>query len=198
MESNETYIVASLEDAKARELGRIISNENARAILSLLSKKNATESEISQELKIPLPTVNYNIKQLMKNNLIIIRGFFYSKKGNKINVYTLAKKFILIAPKGVSISASKIKSILPAALIAAGLAGLIRLFYAFKPVTMAAKTATPLYAEGAKEAATTIAAAAAPAAAPGIASSATPYALFFLAGALCALGIYLIFNWKRK
>lgn len=188
--ADETYIVASLEDAKARELGQIMSNENSRAILSLLAKKNATQSEISQELKIPLPTVDYNIKQLMKSNLISIRGFYYSKKGNKINVYTLAKKFILIAPKGVSISASKIKSILPAALITLGAAGLIKLFFSMQQ-KMAVTTA-PLYSEGAKEIA-----AAAPSVQTAISSS-TPYALFFLAGAVVALGIYLLFNWRKK
>jgi len=188
--ADETYIVASLEDAKARELGQIISNANARSILSLLAKKNATQSEIAQELKIPLPTVDYNMKQLMKSNLISVRGFYYSKKGNKINVYTLAKKFILIAPKGVSISASKIKSILPAALITIGAAGLIKLF--FSRTYMASTSNVMPAAEGAKE--TMIAAAPAQTAI----SLSTPYALFFIAGALAALGLYLLFNWKKK
>jgi predicted transcriptional regulator len=191
--ADETYIVASLEDAKARELGQIISNANARAILSLLSKKNATQSEISQELRIPLPTVDYNMKQLMKNNLIMVRGFFYSKKGNKINVYALAKKFILIAPKGVSISGSKIKSILPAALIAAGLAGIIRLFYSR---TLFASVGTASKAASAESLAM-------PALDTSVqtvthVTNATPYALFFLAGAIIALGVYLAFSWKRK
>lgn len=187
--ADETYIVASLEDAKARELGQIISNANARSILGLLSKKNATQSEISQELKIPLPTVDYNMKQLMKSGMTTISGTFYSKKGNKVNVYTLAKKFILIAPKGVSISGSKIKSILPAALITFGVAGIIKLFYAMQPMRTAAM---PSYAEGAKA----MAAEAAPAQAA--INLSTPYALFFIAGALLALGIYLIFNWRRR
>jgi DNA-binding transcriptional ArsR family regulator len=189
--SDETYIVASLEDAKARELGQIMSNENSRAILSLLAKKNATQSEISQELKIPLPTVDYNMKQLMKSGMITINGTFYSKKGNKINVYTLAKKFILIAPKGVSISASKIKSILPAALITLGAGGIIKLFYSMQPVRMAATAEKAASAEAL--------------AAPSFAASpsawqnlSTHYALFFIAGALAALGIYLIFNWRRR
>jgi len=190
--ADETYIVASLEDAKARELGQIMSNANARAILGLLAKKNSTQSEISQELKIPLPTVDYNMKQLMKSGMITIIGTFYSKKGNKINVYTLAKKFILIAPKGVSISGSKIRSILPAALITIGAAGIIKLFYSMRQ-TMSA----PSYAyEGTKIMAAE-AATAAPAGAAAINMS-TPYALFFVAGALLALGIYLLSNWKKR
>ena len=200
MANESAYIVASLEDAKAKELGQIISNGNARKILNFLASKNATETEMSKELKIPLPTIDYNIKQLMKAGMITINGTFYGKKGNKTNVYAIAKKLILIAPKGVSLTRSRIRSILPAAFITAGLAGLIKLF--FSNAFMARANNNIAYSSqlGATEGAKDMAATAAPSInmnAPQLAA-ASHYALFFLAGALLALGIYLVFEWRRK
>lgn len=191
--ANETYIVASLEDEQAKQLGQIISNANARAILSLLAKKRATESEMANELKLPLSTVNYNIKQLLKTGLITIAGSYYSKKGNRVNVYGLAKKFILIAPKGVSISGSKIKSILATVLIIAGIAGLIKLFFSR---TFARQIAEQRIVEAPEAPMAAIDAALAPEA--PLALQATHYALFFLVGALIALGLYLLFSWRRR
>lgn len=190
MVNESTYIVASLEDARAKQLGQIISNEKARKILNLLTKKRATESEIAKALKIPISTVNYNIKQLLKAGLITVKGSFYSKKGNKVNVYSLAKKLILIAPKGVSVARSKIKTILPAAIITAALAGLIKLFYSMPFRTRMAIDKAAGIMPGAEEAA------AFPTAVPTIPS--THYALFFLAGALIALGIFMLISWRKK
>lgn len=196
MVNESAYILASLEDGRAKQLGQIISNEKARKILNLLTKKRATESEIAKELKIPISTVNYNIKQLLKAGLITIKGSFYSKKGNKMNVYSLAKKLILIAPKGVSVTRCKIKSILPAALITAALAGIIKLFY-----SMPFQTRMEVDAGKAGEFMETLPAVEEAAAFPVEVTtiiSSTHYALFFLAGALIALGIYILISWRKK
>lgn len=192
--ADETYFVASLEDTKAKELGQIISNEKARAILNLLARKNAIQTEIAKELKIPLSTVDYNIKQLMKSGLVTIKGFYYSKKGNKINVYSLAKKFILIAPKGVSIKGSKIKSILLTALITLGTAVIIKLFFMRQTMSIATEKAAES-AESGVIPVTEIAKAQVPATISLVSSN---YALFFLAGALVALSIYLLLNWRKR
>lgn len=191
MVNESTYIVASLEDKKAKQLGQIISNEKARKILSLLAKKRATESEISRELKLPISTTNYNMKQLLKAGLITIKGSYYSKKGNKVNVYSIAKKLILIAPKAVSIARSKIKTILPAALIAAALAGIVKLIYSVPfQMRMAADKAIGIM-PAAEEVARV------PLEIP-VQTFSTQYALFFLAGALIALGIYMLISWRKK
>jgi len=188
--ANETaYIVASLEDKKAKDLGQVISNENTRKILNLLTKKNATETEISKELNIPLSTIHYNIKQLLKTGLINIKGFYYSKKGNKINVYTLAKKLILIAPKGISVTRSKIKTILPTIFIALALSLFIKLFYSFRTVYLRTTF-------GAQK--TLVAAESTAGQMITVAQISTYYALFFLLGALLGLGIYLLFTWRKR
>ena len=194
MVNQSAYIVASLEDKKSKALGNIISNEKTRAILNLLTKKNATESEIASELGMPLSTVNYNIKSLLKAGMINIKGFYYSKKGNKINVYTLAKKLILIAPKGISLARSKIKTILPTVLIAAAVSGIIKLFYSIQSRTYAQATLAEGTREVAEKAVETVGAISA---AQQILVS-TYHALFFLFGALFALGIYLLFSWRKK
>ena len=56
-----------LEDEKSKELATIISNSTSRKILNYLSTKDeVSESDISKELKLPLSTIHYNLKQLKK------------------------------------------------------------------------------------------------------------------------------------
>jgi len=192
------YIVASLEDEKAKELGQIIANETTRKILNLLTKKNTNESEIAKELGIPISTVHYNIQQLLKAGLVKIKGFYYSPKGNKVNVYTLTRKLILIAPQGTNLVRSKIKNILPVLLITFGISVAIKLIYPATNLAMRAEMVERT-AEGVKKVLGTAAEAAggATGAVPilsNITRLATNYAAFFFGGSLLALLLYLLFT----
>ena len=112
------YILLSLGDEKSKHISQSISNKSARKILSYLSnKKDASETEISEKLKINLTTVHYNLQNLKKAGLIEGKHFKWSPKGNKIYYYSLANKFIVIAPKKSSFRET-LNKILPIALIA--------------------------------------------------------------------------------
>lgn len=126
MANEEKYILVSLEEDKAKDLANVISNTTSRKILDYLStKEEASETEISKELNLPLSTIHYNLQQLKKNNLVETKHFMYSDKGKKIEFYRVVKKFIVIAPK---YSSSLLKNMLPLFLISAFVAWLIQLF----------------------------------------------------------------------
>ena len=193
---DETFMLLSMKDSKS--VANAMSNETSQKIISYLAeKKEATESEIAKALKVPLPTVHYNIQQLKKAKLVDAKEFFWSKKGKKMKIFTIAKKFIIISPDSSERTLSKLKNILPVTLLSFIGAGAIHFYQtskqgamdiiasdipAMKIVPMAGKSAAsecvaPITQE------------------PNL-------ALWFLAGALIAIGAGSLFaianNFKQK
>ena len=126
--SSEKYILFSLEDEKSKKLGEAISNPTCKKILALISEKELSEEDISKELKVPINTVEYNLKKLLHSGLIEkSKDFFWSKRGKKIPVYKIANKLIVISPKNSNLS-SKLKNILPVALFSGILTLLISVY----------------------------------------------------------------------
>ena len=111
------FDLIDFNDDKARDLAEIMGNKTSRKILDYLKKNEATETEISQELKLPGSTVNYNIKKLMKNGLIDIKRFYWSHKGNKVKVYKASNKVLVFTQKKSQYLENKLKMILPAVLV---------------------------------------------------------------------------------
>ncbi len=112
--SEEKFVLINLEDEKSKELAQVIASETSRKILNILAEKPLSETEIGEKLKVPLSTVHYNTQQLLKAEIIEIKDFLWSEKGKKIQLYQLANKLIIIAPKTSQISfLSKLKEIIP-------------------------------------------------------------------------------------
>lgn len=98
--ADESFILLDVNDSESKKMAQVISNETSRKILDYLAdKKEATETEIAEDLKVPLSTVHYNLKQLVKVKLVLNDEYHYSKKGKTIDHYKLANKFVIIAPK---------------------------------------------------------------------------------------------------
>jgi DNA-binding transcriptional ArsR family regulator len=124
---DETFMLLSMKDSKA--VADAISNKTAQKIIAYLTEhKESTESELSKELKVPLPTVHYNIQQLKKAKLIEAKEFFWSKKGKEMLVYKLAKKYIIISPDSSEGTLSKLKNILPITLLSLVGSGAVYLY----------------------------------------------------------------------
>jgi len=190
MDNQEKYILVSLEEDKAKDLANVISNNTSRKILDYLSSKDeASETEISKELRLPLSTVHYNLQQLKKNSLVETKRFMYSEKGKKIEFYRVVKKFIVIAPKYTR--RNLINQVLPLFLISAGIAFIIQWLSNLK--TQAFTITDNLMA---KESGTALVQQAAQ---PVIQQSINYYGYWFLAGAWMILLIYIVINLiKRK
>lgn len=129
----ESFLLVSLEEDKAKQLAQVLSNDTARKILNYLSKvEHATETEISKKLKIPLSTAHYNLQHLTKTNLVSDAQFNYSEKGKKIIHYSLSNKYVIIAPKKTEILKEKLKQFLPVLLITTVVSAAIKYL---RPVT---------------------------------------------------------------
>jgi DNA-binding transcriptional ArsR family regulator len=181
--AKEKFVLVSLKENKAKELAQVISNESCRKILDYLAEKEATETELAEKLEIPISTVHYNLKHLTNAGLVSVEEFHYSEKGREVNHYKLANKYVIIAPKSTFGIKEKLKSILPVALITVAAAGLLKVFTSRMAAFGAAKSAR--LAEQALDA---VPAAAEVPPGPNI-------ALWFLAGAVFAIVIYMIIQY---
>lgn len=178
----ESFVLVSLKEEKTKKLSKAISNETCRKILNFLSDKDyATETQISNELGVPISTVHYNLKALLDNGLVEVEEFHYSKKGREVDHYKIANKFIIIAPKISEKIYDKLKRILPVLLIALGTSGVIHLFasqrVAFAGIKAAEEITTEVVETGV--------------AYPNL-------ALWFLFGSLFAIVLYFIIDLVRK
>jgi len=153
--AKEKFLLVSLKDNKSKELAQVISNESCRKILDYLAEKeDSTESELAEKLDIPISTVHYNLKHLVKGGLVIVDEFHYSEKGKEVNHYKLANKYIIIAPKTTYGIKEKLRSILPVSLLALIGAGFIQMYTKyFRPVALGTMKAAPAVMEQAVESA---------------------------------------------
>ena len=113
----DKFVLVSLSDKKSKKIAEVISNETARKILDYLGDKNKVSPiELSKRLNVPISTITYNLKLLSEHGLIIKEEEVWSDKGRKVSLYSIAKKMILIIPKGFDWKDS-LKKILPVFLL---------------------------------------------------------------------------------
>ena len=129
-DDNNKFILIGLEDAG--DVAEALKNKTCKKLLNYLAEiKEASEKDISDALKIPINTVEYNLKKLIKSGLVDkTKNFFWSVKGKKIPMYKLVRKHIIISPSK-NPSLSYIKSILPVVLISAILVVILSGIYLF-------------------------------------------------------------------
>ncbi len=197
----ENFLLVSLKEDQAKKLAQVISNESCRKILDYLAEKeDATETEISKKLNLPISTVHYNLQHLVDSGVVTVEEFHYSKKGKEVNHYKLANKYIIISPRTTFGIKQKLRNILPVAglsIIAAWFVNLFSDYFYKKPVTVA-RMATDSFAEAPviQEAAKAVSGGS------EIAEVTTSFAnnigLWFLIGALFAIIVYLIFDYIKK
>ncbi|MFH1971987.1 MAG: helix-turn-helix domain-containing protein [archaeon] len=188
---SEKYILASLDEKKSKDIANIISNETSRKILDYLGDHDKVAPvELSKKLSIPISTITYNLKQLKEQGLIEVKDFAWSDKGKKVELYSIAKKLIIIAPKGFDWK-NTIKKIIPIALVGAIGTYLIKIF---TPVTQLAGQKVML----AEESAVDMALAPVAGAAEPIAQAAFPYWTIFLAITCIIILIIAILDYRRS
>ncbi len=207
-ENNNNFLLLSLDDEKAKDIANIVNNESCKEILNYLTKKEDTQTNIAEQLNIPLPTVHYNLKQLQKAGLVVWENYRLSEKGKEIRYYKLAQKYIIIAPQNEKKENifEKIKDILPAFLITILGTSLIYTYNKFQTTTTfaMAKSADMLRETTNKgmDAAETVAFEAAPIATTQTTLTQTILQsnyFWFLAGATTIIVLYLIWKLiKRK
>jgi DNA-binding transcriptional ArsR family regulator len=195
------FLLVSLEESKAKKLAEVISNDTARKILDHLAKQDATESEISKELNIPISTVHYNLKQLQDANLVTVEEFHYSQKGKEVNHYKLANKYIIIAPKSEDNKfIEALKKIIPLTVITASVTFSLKLLNMATTASGGASGSQALMsaksevADQAVYTGTRLMAASAP---QSLTLEPTLSVGWYATGIVLILGIYLIYLWKK-
>lgn len=186
----EKYVMVNLEDEKSRKLGEAISNPTCKKIINLLAEKELTASEISKELKIPLNSLDYNLKKLIDSGIIEKGKHFWSVKGKKVPAYKVVNKVIVIQPKKTSSSSvySKLKGISLMLCISAALTALIawltrnNITYSDNVLVEETKMAGTFAAESVQAVSTSL--------------SVQPW-MWFALGCLVAMIIVTIVNWKK-
>lgn len=190
----EKYLLFSLNDAKAKKLGEAISSSTCKKIVNLLAEKEASENDLAKELKLPINTIEYNLKKLLDAGVIEkSKNYFWSKKGKKIDMYKVANKLIVIAPKKSSNFYSKLKGIVPVVLIAAVLTIIVELC---SKTSKFATTHFSQLSEATKGAASPEAVDAFNVTS-GAGSAAPNIWIWFAIGCVTVIIVFLIFNWKK-
>ncbi len=190
--ASKNFLLVSLEESKAKQLAQIVSSDVCRRILDHLSVKDshATEVEISRELSIPLSTVHYNLKQLLQSGIVKAEEFHYSQKGREVLHYSLANKYIIIAPTAADTEglANKLRKILPVVLAVAGAGAVIQFFSTIKSSATAfgQSTQAPMMQKAVETTALQTQAIQAPSQQPSV-------ALWFVLGGLFALAAYFVY-----
>jgi len=95
----EKHIMVSLGDKNVKEIGEVIGNKTCNKILEFLAGEDGTVTDISRALKIPLNTVDYNVKKLVSAGLIEKSSHWWSVKGKKMPVYRVSNRKIIISPR---------------------------------------------------------------------------------------------------
>ncbi len=113
-DKGKKIIVMPLDD-NSKEISQVLANDTARKILSLLSERSMTLTEICAELEIPLSSGEYSLKKLQDTGLIKIIGTKQSERNVEMKIYAPEEKFIVIAPKSMKKedAISALKSLLP-------------------------------------------------------------------------------------
>lgn len=112
----------NLNDERSKHVAEILANKTCKKIIDYLAEtKEASEKDVSDALKMPINTVEYNLKKLLKSGLVEkTKNFFWSKKGKKIPMYKLAKKHIVISPSNSKKpDMSLLKTLIPVIVISA-------------------------------------------------------------------------------
>jgi DNA-binding transcriptional ArsR family regulator len=188
------YLMISLDDEKSKHIAEVLGNKTCRKILDYLTEnKQASETDLSSKLNLPLNTIEYNIKKLLKAELIQkSKNFFWSKKLKKIKMYELAKKHIIISPKSSKPSYSKLKSIIPSIIISGAITTGIYLYQKTQiPLAQIKRTSEDMLTRAPE------AAGALSEASNTINIIGLPIWLWFLIGSLLAITIFTILNWKK-
>lgn len=193
----KNLIMVDLEDNRTDKIADVISNKTAKRILGLLAENELSESELAKGLNIPLNTVGYNIKKLEEVGLIEkIQGFLWSVKGKRIHKYKISNKKIVISPRRM------IKGIIPAVLISGAIAFGIKIWTDMRMrgvegLKVVSQKTVDLAETAGAGAGVSLKTESAVQGTVKVAEQLQDVWLWFLAGALAALLIYLIWNWRK-
>lgn len=193
MTEKDNYLLVSLDDEteQSKAISEVLSSKTSKKIINYLTEvKEASQKDLSDKLKIPLNTIEYNIKKLLSSGLIRKRkNFFWSKKGKKIIMYELSKKSVVISHKKSTLD--KLKSILPAFILTSVCSFAL---WTFQKISSLKTSTLKISEESVRTASDFVDQVPSPMV---ISSQGTPVWMWFFAGSLITILIISIVNWRK-
>ena len=189
MKEKNNFLLISLDDEKSKPLAEVLLSKICKEIINLLAQNELSEKDISERLNSPINTIEYNLKKLLKAELIEkSSNFFWSVKGKKIPTYKLSNKTIIISPKKSNLN-SKIKSLLPVAILVGVGTFLIKNLTKIKPIEFQDSNLlkTTIESSGAESFVQNA----------NIFWTSVPAWFWFLSGAIIVCAIFYILNWRK-
>ncbi|MBS3085612.1 helix-turn-helix transcriptional regulator [Candidatus Woesearchaeota archaeon] len=190
------FLLISMDDEKAKALADVLGSKTCKKIIDLLAEtKDASEKDIAETLTAPINTIEYNLNKLLNAGIIEkAKAHFWSTKGKKIVLYKLSNKSIIISSKPMSKVSLKLKAILPTIIISAIGTFLVKFYVSSKDYSSnITKSAINI-----EEVTSSLAQAPIESVQGNLFfTSVSPAWTWFLIGALFALIVYSILNWRK-
>jgi DNA-binding transcriptional ArsR family regulator len=98
-EKDADVMIIPLSDDRLRKVARALSNETAVTVLQTLVEQSMSATELSETLKLPLTTIEYNIGALLEAELIKVDRIKFSRKRRDIKYYAPVKRALIFAPE---------------------------------------------------------------------------------------------------
>jgi len=98
-EKNADVMIIPLSDDRLKKVARALSNETAITVLQKLVEKSMSATELSENLKLPLTTIEYNINTLLEAELIKVDHIKFSRKRRDIKYYAPVKRALIFGPE---------------------------------------------------------------------------------------------------
>ena len=131
-------VLIDLDDPRMSALADVLANKSSKKILSLLAGDELSTSEIALRLKMPITTVDYNMKKLTRAGLIEKTRSLMSSKGKIVPVYRVSESRIVISPKSI------LRGIVPAFFVTAAVAICLRIWEAsYRAKILLTESASP-------------------------------------------------------
>lgn len=96
--TDESVLVLEPGDERAKKIGKAMASTTASDVLSALSEKEYTLSELSEHLGQPITTLKYQVENLLDADLIEIVRTRYSEKGRVVKVYGARRQVVIMTP----------------------------------------------------------------------------------------------------
>ena len=79
---SDKFLLVSMDDEMAKSLADVLGNKTCKKIMEYMAEKNeVSEKDLANAFKIPINTVEYNLKKLLKS------GFVFSRQNGSHKIY---------------------------------------------------------------------------------------------------------------
>ncbi|GEM_PF-1183166 len=99
----DEVLILKPEDEQAQLIARAIASPTAGSILTILTNGPKNSSEISNELSLPIPTIQYHIRNLLEAGIIEIAYQKFSIKGKEVKYYRQRERLFIVTSKPASV-----------------------------------------------------------------------------------------------